>query len=561
MKHSLPRIVLIVILLLMSACTSTTENNQETSQTVTTAPDPFGKYEEPVSIRIATEVEPNKSLLEGETLLDNQYTRNIKERLNIVVEYAFKASSAFDYQQKVSLAIASNDLPDAMIVGPIELKEMYEADQLADMTDVYNDYASPVIKKIVEGTEGEALNSVTFDGKLMAIPNVQLQADGIHLLWIRKDWLEKLNLSPPQTIDQLEAVARAFVEQDPDGNGAADTIGLAGPSLDGRLYADFLHSTNNLYGFDGIFAAYNAYPGYWLEKDGKALYGSIQPEMKEALGKLRDLYLAGLIDPEMAMRKSPADPIVSGKTGMFFGPWWAPYGPVGEAVRHDPEANWQAYALPLDRNGEYRPHTSTSTSRFVVVRKGYEHPEAAMKIVNNLVLGESQGVFTTDRGPTEYPLRMTFAPQDETEYEVEALRQVLAKTRTAQDYIDKSEYKLLYYDAGNIHLVKAEPYDQYDIQYWNTQQNWAMWIRAYALMVGGSPLVDNRIHGVPSITYSQTKTMESRWGILQKLEDEAFLKIIMGMAPLDTFDDFVEKWIEQGGAAIIQEVAELIEED
>lgn len=559
MKIKLRLITLIVFALFISACSSSHESDQGNAQQSSATPDPFGKYEEPITLRIGTIVESSKSLLEGETLLDNQYTRNIKENLNIDVDYFFKASTA-NYNTKVNLAIASNDLPDAMIVGPVELKEMVEADQLADMTEVYHQYASPVIRTIIEGSGSKPLDSVTFNGKIMALPNVQLEADGVHLLWIRKDWLDKLHLEPPRTMEDLEAVARAFVERDPDGNKKADTIGIAGPGSRGRLYANFLQSTNNLYGFDGIFAAYNSYPGYWLKDNDKVVYGSVQPETKEALSKIRELYSAGLIDQEMGVRQDQDEPVASGKVGMFFGPWWSPYSSVGVSIRNNPDANWQAYALPLDRNGKYSPHMSTPTSRFVVVRKGYEHPEAAMKILNNLVLGESRGTFTTERGPTEYPLKLTYALPDETEYEVKALRQVLAGTKQAQDFTDKPEYKLLSSDAEKISTVKLPPYDKYDIQYWDPAKDRAMWIRGYSLLVGGSPLVDNEINGVYSLTYSQTKTMESRWEKLQQLEDETFLAIIMGVTPLDAFDEFVEEWKRQGGDQIVQEVSELTKE-
>ncbi|WNS46030.1 extracellular solute-binding protein [Paenibacillus sp. MMS20-IR301] len=546
-------IALLVIMLSVSACTRTNSPAPADGLNSRLLPGSSGKYEKPVTLSIGITVDTNKSLLPGETLLDNQYTRNIKEKLNIIIDYAFKASPA-NYSQKVSLAVASGDLPDAMVVGPLELREMVEADQLMDMTEVYHKYASPVIKRIVDSTGGEALNSVTFDGKILALPNVQLSADGVHLLWIRKDWLDKLGLAPPETMAQLEAVARAFVLEDPDGNGKQDTIGLAGPSSTGRLYANFLQSTNNMYGLDGIFSAYHAYPGYWLEKGGEVVYGSIQPETKEALGKLREMYLAGLIDPEMGVREAPGEAVAGGITGMFFGPWWAPYGPVDDAVKNNPDANWQAYALPLDGNGEYRPHMSSSTNQFLVVRKGYSYPEAAMLIMNNLVLGESEGIFTTERGPTEYPLRLTYAQVDETEYEVKALRQVLAGTRTAQDYLDKPEYKMLQSDIAHIGPVKLKPYDQYDIQYWDPDQDRAMWIRGYALMVGGSPLVDDEINGVYSATYSLTPTMETSWSRLQRLEDETFLKIILGGAPLAAFDQFVSEWTRQGGEQITREV-------
>jgi putative aldouronate transport system substrate-binding protein len=571
MKKSL-MILLAAALVIVSACSNTNNTggskdsskqstNQVSSSNQTdssTLADPFGKYEEPITISIGIEVDPtDTSLPSGDSPTNNQYTRNIKENLNIDVEHAFTASPA-NYKQKVSLSIASNDLPDAMIVGPVELRQLYEAGQLEDLTDVYNNYASPTIKRIIESTGGLALEAVTFDGKIMAIPGVQLQADGVHTLWLRKDWLDKLNLDPPQTVEDLVKVARAFVEQDPDGNNKKDTIGLAGPDSSGKLYANFLESSNNVYGFDGIFAAFNSYPGYWLEEDGKAVYGSLQPETKEALAQLRSMYADGLIDQEMGVREESSESIISGNTGMFFAPWWMGYGPLGEAITVNPEANWQAYALPLDGSGKYSPHMSTPSSSFVVVRKGYEHPEAVMKMQNNLLAQEGAATFDPSKGgPAFYPLRLVFAPADETEYEVKALREVMAGTKTAEDFKDKPEYKLLYSDAQVIKNVKLEPYDNLDIQHWNTS-DLGVWKRAYSLLVGGTPLVDNDINGVYSVAYAQTKTMESRWVNLKKLEDETFLKIVMGVAPLDTFDQFVKDWKNQGGDQITSEVSELV---
>lgn len=561
---------LIACLLIVSACSSngksTNEpeknepgqsNNGEQSNTNNNEvdKDPFGKYESAITITIAQEVDPSDTTLAaGDTPLNNQYTRHVKDHLNIDVEHYFTASPS-NYDQKVSLAIASNDLPDAMIVGPMELKRLVESDQIEDLTEVFNDYVSPAIKRIIDSTNGIALDMVTFDGKIMAIPNVQLAADGVHLMWIRKDWLDKLELDPPKTVADVEKIAKAFVELDPDGNSKKDTIGLGGPDNRNKINANFLESTNNLFGFDGIFAAYNAYPGYWINDEaGNPVYGSILPETKEALATLRDWYSKGLIDPEMGVREDAGESVVAGKTGMYFAPWWQPYGSIGDAIKSDPEANWQAYALPLNADGAYVPHLSSPTSRFVVVRKGYEHPEAAMKILNNLLANES----TFDPsigGPGFYPLRLVYAPSDETEYSVKALREVLNGQKTANDFADKPEYKLLVKDASSIATVKKEPFDQYDLSTWDPEADRGIWTRAYALMVGGKPLVDDKIEGVYSLTYSQTVTMESRWVNLLKMENSVFLGIIMGSVPIDDFDKFVEDWKKQGGSTITEEVA------
>lgn len=557
--------LLLACFLVLGACSNTANNtpaSPEKSAESSEPADPFGRYEEPVQISISIEIDPtDNELPPGDTPLDNQYTRQIKEALNVDVDHQFAASGQ-NLRQRISLAIASNDLPDAMVVNAVELRQLVEADQIADLTEVYEQYASPDIKTIIENTNGAALDSVTFDGKIMALPGVQANADGIHLLWIRQDWLDKLNLEPPTTMAELEAVARAFVEDDPDGNGQRDTIGITGPESGGKLYANFLESKNNLYGFDAIFSAHDSFPGYWLEgKDGSPVYGSILPETREALASLRDLYSKGLIDPEMGVRDKADEPIIAGKSGMFFAPWWMAYGPLTNAVKNDPEANWQAYALPLNQNGKFRPHAATPSTEFVVVRKDYEHPEVPMKLLNNLFKNEQENTFDPSKGgPGYYPLRVVYAPSDEIEFTVKALRDVLAGNKTAEDFADDKAYKLLPSDIASIKTIKNEPYDSMDLSTWNPEANWGAWTRAYSIMVGGRPLVDTEFEAVHSLLYEQTPLMESRWVNLRKLEDETFLRIIMGAAPLETFDSFVENWKRQGGDQITQEVANALAE-
>lgn len=562
-NKSKPLALLLACFLVLGACSNTTNNTPaapEKSAESSEPADPFGRYEEPVQISISIEIDPtDNELPPGDTPLDNQYTRQIKEALNVDVDHQFAASGQ-NLRQRISLAIASNDLPDAMVVNAVELRQMVEADQIADLTEVYKQYASPEIKTIIENTNGAALEAVTFDGKIMALPGVQANADGIHLLWIRQDWLDKLNLEPPTTMAELEDIARAFVEDDPDGNGQRDTIGITGPESGGKLYANFLESKNNLYGFDAIFSAHDSFPGYWLEgEDGSPVYGSILPETREALASLRDLYSKGLIDPEMGVRNKADEPIIAGKSGMFFAPWWMAYGPLTNAVKNDPEANWQAYALPLNQNGEFRPHAATPSTEFVVVRKDYEHPEVPMKLLNNLFKNEQENTFDPSKGgPGYYPLRVVYAPSDEIEFTVKALRDVLAGNKTAEDFADDKAYKLLPSDIASIKTIKNEPYDSMDLSTWNPEANWGAWTRAYSMMVGGRPLVDAEFEEVPSLLYEQTPLMESRWVNLRKLEDETFLRIIMGAAPLETFDSFVENWKRQGGEQITQEVKDAL---
>ena len=88
-------------------------------------------------------------------------------------------------------------------------------------------------------------------------------------------WLDNLGLEVPRTWDEMAAVAEAFVTQDPDGNGEADTIGILGPSNSDHMNA----IGANQFGLDPLFSSFQSYPQYWLQdEDGTVEYGSIQPE-------------------------------------------------------------------------------------------------------------------------------------------------------------------------------------------------------------------------------------------------------------------------------------------
>ena len=65
------------------------------------------KYEEPIVLTTVRSFETSEELPEGDTPENNQYTRAVKEMLNIDVQYLWTAATA-DYDQKVNLSIASN---------------------------------------------------------------------------------------------------------------------------------------------------------------------------------------------------------------------------------------------------------------------------------------------------------------------------------------------------------------------------------------------------------------------------------------------------------------------
>lgn len=552
--------VLLAILLAFSSLIACTDNNVSSNKSSESSNeiseeniDPLGSFSEPVEISIGRGIDPNYKFEGDDTPEDNVYTRWLEDQYNIVTKHEWEATTGEDYEQKVSLSIASNDIPDAMVVNETQLKQMIKAGQLADLTEVYEKYGAERLKDIYESNPG-LLDNVTYDGKLYALPETTLPS--APLTWIRQDWLDELGLEAPKTLEDLEKIAQAFIDHN---MGGENTLGIVGTSQGGALNSTFLTSGDHFLNFSSLFFANNAYPGIWVEdKDGKAVYGSTTPETKKTLEMMRDWYAKGILDKEMALRKSAQEVLVSGQAGIFFGPWWSPYN-LEDSIKNDPKANWRPYAGPADSSGKINSNETTG-STYIVVSKEYEHPEAVVKMLNIHVSEKdpSYKEVVADKQMTsqEVPLFMVMGHGDQLEYAVTSTQKHLAGELKLED-IDKVNYGFAYDLAEHAKNVKKEPYDNYNIQYWDKAGNQAFFTHVYAHLNGGSEFINADINYVRSIATAKTKTMELKWNNLKKLEDETFLKIIMGNAPLSDFDKFVEKWNEQGEDQITKEVNEL----
>lgn len=518
---------------------------------------PLAKYPETVTVHLGGKMNPNAKIPEGMSFEDNSYTRLLKDDLNIEVVYDWVASMS-DYDEKMSLCIGSNTVPEIMNVNAAQYRALLKYDMIQPLDDYFDDYASDALKSYVESGGDELMDCITNDdGEIMAIPAPNLTAGGVNEMWIRQDWLDALGLEAPRTWDELAQVANAFVTEDPDGNGEDDTIGILGPGN-----ADHMNAVGgNQFGLDPLFSCYQSYPQYWLEgEDGKVEYGSIQPETKTALENISKLYADGDIDPEMLVRSDSKEPLLAGKVGIFFGPWWCAYTFADTTLSGS--ADWRAYFTPLSEDGKYYTHMAEPTTQYVVASKDCKNPEAAFKIINYLIANEQtwveEGVTSTEMGTADfYPLYNAYDNADEIETSYEVLTQYLAG-EVGIDDVDFSTHKLLKNDMEAITELKKEPYDDFSLEYWNLDSDLAQGNlpRLVAIMVGDAPLVNEEYVPIYNVYNGQTETMEAKWANLKKMEEETFAKIIMGKADISEFDTFVENWKSQGGDQILKEINE-----
>ena len=386
-------LILIVSLLFVSACANGTNTVSDSTPTPapvkdtdkepgdvndnedTVVPDPFGKYDEPIkqsTIRILTSW---MALDDGDDENNNIWTREIKDKLGVELSQLWTAPDwGPPFDEKVNLAIASDQLPDIIPVYTTLFYRMVDGGKLTDLSQVYEEYASPRLREMMALGDGVGLKSATFDGKLYGLGGANDYSDRT-LLWLRKDWMDKLDLQPPKTLDDLYDIARAFVGGDPNGNDRNDEIG-------------FLFS-KNFFGGAGdpakLFNAYGLYPRTWIEKDGKLVRGETMPEFKDVLNIMADLYKEGLIPKDFTIKdinKEGIEDVVSGKVGIYFGTAGSPATPELKGSNDSDGAQWEAYDMPTSTGEIIKAQYDSRVGNFYAVSAKNQHPEAAIKLLN-----------------------------------------------------------------------------------------------------------------------------------------------------------------------------------
>ncbi|SFS48033.1 extracellular solute-binding protein [Paenibacillus sp. BC26] len=556
---------LVSLMLLVSACggnngnntsnsagsentnTANSSTNAEADTATNTAPDaaqpdPFGKFDQPISLSIAKAINSkNVTFQNGDTVEDNEFTRWVDKKLNVKVTHAWQVETPEAYEQKLGVSMASRDLPDAFLVNEQQLKQLVAADLIEDLTDAYNNNISPLMKGYYDSYGERVLDRATFDGKLMALPNTNI-GQQYNIMWVRQDWLDKYNLQAPKTVDELMSVAKTFIDNDAAGNGK--TLGISGvPSLAGW---------NNFSGFDPIMSTFHAFKGQWLkDASDNVVYSSTLPEMKTALGKLSEMYKQGLIDKEFAIRKDPAEVVANNQVGIVFGPWWISYWPLNDSVKNDPKAEWKPFIAPLDSEGKFNSVDQDPTGQYLVVRKGYEHPEAVVRVLNV----EYNGIRKID--PEAADLYKD-QPAVQQKWELWPFSLQVGPETTVYDTHAQAQAAVDAKDDSTLDTELKGWYKDYFTNQANPKKDIAAWANATARFEGAKLMNADNVVFSNNLYFGKTKSMQTKWSILEKLENETFLKIIMGEQPLDSFDKFVEQWNTLGGKRISEEVKEEI---
>ena len=492
---------------------------------------PYGKYPEPVTYTLGQMSGTNRSNLpDGDTYEDNAYTRYLKNMLNIQNKNIYMETED-KYNEFINVMVKDQTLPDILVLSERQmLKELVENDLVEDLTDVYENCATDRIKEMYDSYGGQLLEACTFDGQLMAIPETVID-HGPRLLWLRKDWMDALGLEAPETLEDAFEIIEAFIRNRMGAGEGEEPIGLV-------CDTSLIGTTSSNYSVEPIFELFGAEPQKWIEKDGRIIYGSLTEETRQGLAQLRKLYEDGILDQNFALRtqNNIRDLVVDGRCGAFFGLWWAPNNPLMDQIENDPDAEWEPYYFKSSKT--VHTYASFRDNKYVVVRKGYEHPEIVMKIISVLFdytryeakdADEVNGYFALNVDPTARPLVINVDYNEATYTVTRNIRKTLAGEITASSL---SAIEQSYYKACRNYIAGKEI----------SKQDWA----AYKSRLSAVGLLVDSNYQTPKREYLAETDNEIPQG-LKTLEKNTFLQMILGKQPMSYFDTFVEEWYSQGG--------------
>ncbi|MDR3121477.1 MAG: extracellular solute-binding protein [Clostridiales bacterium] len=505
------------------------------------------KYDPPIDMSWAVVTSAVQQFKNGDTYENNIWSRKYLEDHGINLTVSFTADGTSNaYNDKLNMQLASGDLPDIIHSYQYEaFKNAYDAGYVADLTDVFAEYASDYLLECQRKYPG-SFDYVSFDGRMHGISFFNDNRAGGTLLWIRDDWLENLGLSAPTNMDELYELARAFTFDDPDGDGVNDTYGLG---LNKDLITDYTTIYGLLSGFgvpadggDGV---------YYRDADGVMTNAYLQPGVKGALAFLNKLYVDGIIDPEFTVKDANVmqEDIASGKIGMAFCRQWGTWLPWNLVLEADGVIT-HSYPLPVETGYERKIGIGNDAGgEIFFLNSKFQHPEAFVLLCNTFssvynmyMTPEVSSIYADDE-------QYRFSPVVLTEPQEPLWQPVLAEAFRTGDSADLPARLL-------NHYTKVSGFESGEMR---DSEAYGLWGQ-YAL--GGSVdiclntyakngnLVQNIIGAL------QPDSRSAYRSLLEDLVKQSFTDVII-TGDLSKVDAFWASWKSIGGQEILDELDKL----
>ncbi|MCI8623908.1 MAG: extracellular solute-binding protein [Provencibacterium sp.] len=417
--------------------------------------------------------------------------------------------------EQFNLMIASQDLPDMIfwnkwknvaggVYGMIENEIILPLNELAEKN-------APDYLEVIGRNDTISRQARLDDGTIFCFMQIDSEghranAGGIQL---REDWLEKLNLSIPNNIDEFEQVLTAFKTQDPNGNGQADELPWAGTIAELR----------------NLTSVYGVYYGMTVQ-DGKVVYGPATPAYKDYLARMSSWYAQGLIDPEYVVTDdtSKKAKVTGDLAGAYWGILSADLGTYMQAKADDPsfKLNGIPYLESADGSGKrYVKLRDYCGGSGTAVTTACKDPELATRWLNYAYSEEGHMLMVFGIEGESYEMVNDFPTMTETiMHNPDGLAFAQALARYACGSMSGA------FEKDQRHFEQAISAVPEQIECLHRWQE-------------GNVSTDIFLPPI-TMTADESSTYASIMTEVTAYADEMHDKFIMGKEPLDNFDSYVE---------------------
>lgn len=273
-----------------------------------------------------------------------------------------------DEIQAFNLAITFGELPDIISLSQADkLEEFGMKGGMLPLNDLIDKYA-PNIKAFFEKYPRYKKDAIAADGSIYFIPDyydwyAMRASQGIY---IRKDWLKKLNLEVPNTMEDFYNVLKAFKTQDPNGNGIPDEIPYFERS------SEFVEKE--------LLGLFGAEIGFYVDGD-RVKFGPTQERFKEAMREVIKWYQEGLIDQEIFTRGfQTRDYILKNNLGGATFDWFSSTSSYNTALKNEvADFEFMAIDPPLYKGKRYAPDARPTYLGGWGITKSAKNPIAIIK--------------------------------------------------------------------------------------------------------------------------------------------------------------------------------------
>ena len=316
----------------------------------------------------------------------NVFLKEIEEKANIKLEIISTPSS--DSLEKRNLMLAGDDYPDLLLTDWTAILTKSDIMQFAvkegiflPITEYVDKYGNNM-KRIFDENPAYREGSTAPDGEIYGFARFSecYHCSAYPKIYLRQDWMDKLNLEMPTNTEELREVLRAFVNEDPNGNGEKDEIGLIGATT---------WNTPVEFALMGM-SFQTVKPDFWLSlgADGESVEFSPSTDAyREGLRYIKSLYDEGLIDPTSFTQKEDIMAQTVRTEPHVVGMYVCDHAAMGYDNSNPVEAENYQILIPVAGPDGFRrqgqnANEGTITGFEAVITDKCQYPEAAFRLID-----------------------------------------------------------------------------------------------------------------------------------------------------------------------------------